>query len=88
MARKYGHNHVCLILKLDYYSLKERLATNSTKPRPAPVPAFVELLPEKSDIAGRCTIECETIRGERIRIHLQGRDLSELRSFCSEMMEL
>ncbi len=84
LAGKYGHNRVCRILKLDYYSLKKRLATNSAKPRRNSASGFVEILPEQSGLAGRCTIECENTHGERIRIHLQGRELSELRTFCSE----
>ena len=84
LAGQYGHNRVCRVLKLDYYSLKKHLAANSTTPRPGSAPAFVEILPDPSGLASRCTIECENTRGEHIRIHLQGSELSELRTFCSE----
>ncbi len=84
MARKYGHNHVCRVLKLDYYSLKNHMAKHSTKPKRNSAPAFVEILPESSGSTGQCTIECENTNGERIRIHLQGQKLSELRCFCSD----
>ncbi|MCP4570536.1 MAG: hypothetical protein GY841_23375 [FCB group bacterium] len=84
LARQYGHNHICRVLKLDYYSLKKRLATSPAKPKPGSAPAFVEILPGQSGLAGRCTVECENTRGERIRIHLQGKELSELQPFFSE----
>ncbi len=84
MARKYGHNHVCRVLKLDYYSLKKHLARHTAKPKRNSAPAFVEILPEPSGSTGQCTIECENTRGERIRSHLQGQELSELRCLCSD----
>ncbi len=84
LARKYGHNRVCRVLKMDYYSLKKRLATHTTKSTPDSVPAFVEIHPGQSGSAGRCTIECENVRGERIRIYLQGKELSELQPFFSD----
>ncbi len=84
LAVKYGPNYICRVLKLDYYSLKKHLATHPAKPKPDPAPGFVEILPGQSGLAGRCTIECENTRGERIRIHLQGKELAELQPFFSD----
>ena len=84
LSRKYGHNQVCKALKLDYYSLKKRLEPGSVKPKRRTAPAFFELLPEKPSSA-RCSIECENSSGNRIRIHLDGSNLSELRIFCAEL---
>lgn len=84
LAGRYGLHRVSKTLKLDYYGLKKRLEAPPAEHSTAS-PAFVELLPGSPGSAGRCTIECETTHGERIRIHLQGEELSELRSFCSEL---
>ena len=85
LSRKYGHNQVCKALKLDYYSLKKRLEPGSVKPKRRTAPAFVELVPDRTHTSARCTVECENNSGSRIRIHLDSRDISELRSFCSEL---
>ncbi len=85
LASRHGHHRVCRVLKLDYYSLKKRLEPGSANPKQSQAPAFVEFLPDKTSSTRSCTIECESARGDRIRIHLDGRDLSELRIFCSAL---
>ena len=80
LARQYGLRRVCRVLKLDYASLKRRL-----EPEPAPsLPAFVEIRPGGEASAG-CTVECENSRGDRIRIRLEGADLSRLAAFCGQL---
>lgn len=85
LSRQYGHHRVCKALQLDYYSLKKRLSPEPARSQPRSGPAFVELLPEKSGPSAGCTIEYENAHGCRIRIQLDGRDLSELRTFCREL---
>ena len=85
LAGRYGLHRVCKTLKLDYYGLKKRLEAAPAKHHSTAPPAFVELLPGSPGSTGCCTIECENPRGQRIRIHLDGREISELRSFCSEL---
>ena len=84
LSRKYGHNQVCKVLKLDYYSLKKHLSPESVKSKQKSSPAFIELRSEKP-ISTRCSIECENNSGNRIRIHLDGSNISELRAFCTEL---
>ena len=84
LSRKYGLNQVCKVLKLDYNSLKKRLVPEQSRSKQKSAPAFFELLQEKPSSA-RCSIECENSSGNRIRIHLDGSNLSELRIFCAEL---
>ena len=85
LARQYGHNQVCRALKLDYYSLKKRLSPDSDPSGQPSTPPFIEIRPGRPAATGRCLIECENQNGNRIRIHLDGKELSELPSLCGEL---
>ena len=71
LARTHGINRAARALRLDYYSLKKRVATAAGTGERAP--EFVEILPGGLS-AGRpeCLIEVEDPGGVKLRIHLQG----------------
>jgi len=67
-------------LRLDYYSLKERLegldrdsaAASETKP------AFIELRPLPAAPVSECMIDLEHPQGSRMRIHVTGAPMPDI----------
>ena len=86
LARHHGLHRVARCLRLDYYSLKERMHGGTGTGRPEPRPAFIELPAFNSASTPECAIELEHPRGSRMRIHIKGTalpDVAELtRAFC------
>jgi hypothetical protein len=77
LARTHGINRTARALRLDYYSLKKRVAAGAGSGER--VPEFVELLPGGiSASRPECLIEVEEPNGARLRIHLQGGDLPDV----------
>jgi hypothetical protein len=74
LAGSYGLAKTARALRLDYYSLKERLEASGqpSSPEVNARPAFVELVPQGSAAVSECTVELEDPRGARMRIHLKG----------------
>jgi hypothetical protein len=72
LAQEHGLHRTARALRLNYYSLKERLPGVVSPPRrPQNKATFVELLPiGASGIS--CTIEMENVQGGKMKIHLQG----------------
>jgi hypothetical protein len=71
LASTYGINRTARALRLDYYSLKKRVATAAGTGERAP--EFVEILPGGLSAARpECLIEVEDPGGVKLRIHLQG----------------
>lgn len=68
-AKTHGPYRTARTLRLNYTDLKRRLGAASGAPAPA---AFVELLPGPRVGGAACTLELETARGTKLRIHLQG----------------
>jgi hypothetical protein len=85
LARQHGVARVARFLRLDYYSLKERLRPPEGQQIDVPgSPTFIEL-PNRAAPAPEYSIEFEHPRGSRMRIHVKGAlpDLTELtRAFC------
>jgi len=82
LAQRHGVSRTAGALKLDYYSLKKRLAANGpgrqeTQP-PAARPAFVELPAAPFAVAGECLIEFENAAGAKMRVHLKGPAMPDL----------
>jgi len=83
LAREHGVNLTARTLRLDYYSLKEKL---DTAPDPGldhkkAAPDFIEFLPtEIHPPCPECTIELEDGSGSKMRIHLKGSELPDLAS--------
>ncbi len=76
LAARFGLAKTASTLKLDYYTLKFRLAESASAGDGDPT-AFLEL-PHPASAAGECLIECENSVGARMRIHLKGVALSDL----------
>jgi hypothetical protein len=77
LACEYGINRTARALRLDYYSLKKRVAAAARSGQR--VPEFVEILP--GGMPGprpECLIEIEDASGGKMRIHLQGGDLPDV----------
>jgi hypothetical protein len=80
LAHRYGLAKTARSLRLDYYSLKERIEA-CDRPRSHemnPRPAFVELVPQAAAAVSECTIELEDPSGARMRIHLKGSGVPDL----------
>ena len=70
-ARQHGLARVARFLRLDYYSLKDRLEHDCTATSVAK-PTFIELPTLPVGPVSECTIELEHPRGRRMRIHIKG----------------
>jgi hypothetical protein len=77
LAARFGVCQTAAALKLDYYSLKSRLA-GSRSAEAVPPTAFLELPSSPAPAVGECIIDCENSVGVRLRIHLKGVALSDL----------
>ena len=75
MAAEYGLNLTARTLKLDYYSLKERMEAAPAQARAA---AFVELPSSPLPGASECVIEWENHAGGRMRVHVKGQNLPDV----------
>jgi hypothetical protein len=84
LARHHGVHRVARCLRLDYYSLKERVNGSAGAIEAEPRPTFIEL-PALNSVP-ECAIELEHPGGTRMRIHVKGTalpDVAELtRAFC------
>jgi hypothetical protein len=73
LAREHGLHRTARALRLNYYSLKERLpSVEGTSCRSQKKATFVELLPPGASGLSACTIEMENAQGGKMKIHLQG----------------
>jgi len=76
LAPVHGLHRTSSTLKLDYYSLKERLEA-ATRAQDATGPAFLELN-QPVHVARECIIELEDDSGVSTRVHLKGYDASDI----------
>ncbi len=89
MAKTYGVNRTARTLRLDYYSLKERVegtaATAGAKPVPMP---FVELANLPTTGPCLCRLEWENADGVKMRVQLKSVTMPDLaaisRSFWNQ----
>ncbi len=79
-ARQHGLARVARFLRLDYYSLKERIEIpeQDRGPTSAAKPVFIELPPLPVSPTSECTIELEHPRGRKMRIHIKGAPLRDV----------
>lgn len=86
LAKQYGLARVARCLRLDYYSLKERIQPREEIPATESGPTFIELQPLAAAPLSECTIELDHPRGSRMRIHVKGTALPDIaaltRMFC------
>jgi hypothetical protein len=80
LAGKYGLAKTARALRLDYYSLKERLGPGNQpiSPEAKTQPAFVELVPQAPAAISECTVELEDPTGTRMRVQIKGTALPDL----------
>ena len=71
----HGLHRTASTLKLDYYSLKQRLETTAGSPHVGP--AFLELAPPIT-VARECLMEFEDDTGVSARVHLRGYDAADV----------
>jgi hypothetical protein len=87
LAGSYGICRTAKVLRVDYYSLKERVEQESAGARELSQGTFLELPPPSTAGLGECTVEWEDAAGSKMRVHLKGfhaPDLAALgRSFWS-----
>ena len=72
LAGSYGINRTARALRVDYYSLKERVAQPSAGVLELPQGTFLELPPPSTASLGECTVEWEDAAGSKMRVHLKG----------------
>lgn len=83
LAARYGVAPVSRFLRLDYYSLKERIQPQERHPitvseSRSSGPTFIELPSLTAPTVSECSIELEHPRGQRMRIHVKGTALPDL----------
>jgi hypothetical protein len=80
LARRYGLAKTARALRLDYYSLKERIEAGNGRGSPEMTarPAFVELVPQPAAAVSEWTMELEDPSGARMRVHLKGAAVPDL----------
>lgn len=81
LARRHGLAKTARALRLDYYSLKERIEKAGDRPGSCQVnarPTFVELVPQPTTAVSECTVELEDPSGARMRICLKGTAVPDL----------
>jgi len=72
LAARYGINRTARALRVDYYSLKERVAQASAGAAGLQQGTFLELPPPSTTGLGECTVEWEDVAGTKMRVHLKG----------------
>ena len=86
LASAYGIHRTAKALRLDYYSLKKRVAAVARSGQGAA--EFVEILPGGMPIPRpECRIEVEDGSGVKMRIHLQGGDLPDVAALIGVFRE-
>jgi hypothetical protein len=80
LAGEYGLAKTARALRLNYYSLKERLRPSNQpiSPEAKMQPAFVELVPQAPAAISECTVELEDPSGARMRVHIKGTAVPDL----------
>jgi len=80
LARQHGVTRVSRLLRLDYYTLKERLDTlcRDKGGGPEAKPSFVELPSFAPASVLECVVELEDPRGARMRIQVKGGSAPDL----------
>jgi hypothetical protein len=81
MARAYGINRTARALRVDYYSLKERVeseVSSSGVPKKNTSSTFVELAVPAIASTCECLLELEDVAGAKMRVHLKGVEVPDL----------
>ena len=80
LARQHGLARVARLVRLDYYSLKDRIESldEGNSATSVAKPTFIELPPLPVNPVSECTIELEHPRGRRMRIHMKGAPMPDV----------
>ena len=81
LAGTYGVSRVSSVLRVDYYSLKERLkqqASSSTAQETNDIATFLELPAPARPGVSECLLELEDADGAKMRIQLKGVETPDL----------
>jgi hypothetical protein len=81
MARAYGVNRTARALRVDYYSLKERVeskVSSSGVSKKNTSSTFVELAAPAIASTCECLLELEDVAGAKMRIHVKGVEVPDL----------
>ena len=77
-----GISRTSSVLRVDYYSLKKRLAQQAAAPPDvselSSVPTFMELAAPAQTVPGECILELEDTGGAKMRVHLKGFEAPDL----------
>lgn len=76
LGNRYGVSRTASALRLDYYSLKERVEAAASAPPPRS-PAFVEL-PSPVVVGKQCLFELDNGAGTTLRVQLAGYDTADI----------
>ena len=77
LAAVHGLSRTAAALRVDYYSLRQRVGARSSD-YGAVAPAFIELSPPPLAHSTECIVEFEDGSGARLRVHLRGGDVPDL----------
>jgi hypothetical protein len=78
LAGSHGICRTAKALRVDYYSLKERVELESADAPGLPQGTFLELPPPSTASLGECLVEWEAAAGSKMRLHLKGFHASDL----------
>ena len=81
MAKAYGINRTACALRVDYYSLKERVeseVSSSGVSKKNTSSTFVELAVPAIAGTCECLLELEDVAGAKMRVHLKGVEVPDL----------
>ena len=87
LADVHGVSRTSGVLKLDYYSLRQRVASQGCESESA-APSFIELSPSPATVpppvpsTTECVVELEDGLSARMRVHLRGYELPDLSALC------
>jgi hypothetical protein len=84
LAKVHGVSRTAAVLRLDYYSLKERAEAPAASEPPSSGPSFVELTPPVI-VAKRCRIELDNGSGATMRVQLVGYDAADVEALSRSL---
>jgi len=90
LAGEYGIHRTAKVLRVDYYSLKERVEGASVGDRTARAAGttFVELPSAAWPGSGECTLELEDAGGAKLRVHLKGFEAPDLAALSRSFWQI
>jgi hypothetical protein len=90
MARTYGINRTAQALRVDYYSLKERVENETSSSGVSNRDASARFVELAAPIASscECLLELEDVAGAKMRIHLKNVEVPDLVALSRSFWEV